>query len=42
MFLKLNKSMLLKNTTDVVESSIWNTLIPSSLELLDDIDEIRW
>ena len=39
MFLKLNMSLIPNNPTNVVESPIWNTLIPSCLELLDDIDD---
>jgi hypothetical protein len=39
MFLKLNMSLIPYNPTDVAESPIWNTLIPSHLELLDDIDD---
>ena len=38
MFLKLNISLIPNNTTFVTESSIWNTLIPSHLELPYDID----
>ena len=41
MFLKLNKSLIPRNTTYVVESSIWNTLIPYLLELLDDMDDFN-
>ena len=39
MFLKLNMSLILDNPADVAESPIWNTLIPSHLELPDDIDD---
>ena len=39
MFLKPNMSLILENLADVVESLIWNTLIPNRLELLDDINE---
>ena len=39
MFLKLNTSMILNNLTDVVESPIWSTLIPSLPQLPDDIDD---
>ena len=39
MFLKLSMSLIPNNPTYVVESSIWNALIPSCLELPDDIDE---
>ena len=39
MFLKLNMSMIPNNTTDVTDSSIWNALIPSHPDLLDDIDD---
>ena len=39
MFLKLNMSLIPSNPTDVAESPIWNTLIPSRPELLDDIDD---
>ena len=39
MFLKLNMSLIPKNLVDVAEFPIWNTLIPSCLELLDDIDD---
>ena len=38
MFLKVNISLIPNNPTNVVESSIRNTLIPSRLELPDDID----
>ena len=38
MFLKLNMSLIPKNPTDLVESLIWNTLIPSRPKLPDDID----
>ena len=38
MFLKLKRSLIPNNTTIVVEFSIWNTLIPSHVELLDNID----
>jgi hypothetical protein len=36
-FLKLNMNLIPSNPTNVVESLIWNTLIPSRLELPDDI-----
>jgi hypothetical protein len=39
MFLKLSMSLIPINLVDVVESLIWNTLIPFSLELVDDIDD---
>ena len=39
MFLKLNMSLIPHNLTNVVESPVWNTLIPSRHELLDDIDD---
>jgi hypothetical protein len=39
MFLKLNMSMIPNNPTYVVESPIWNTLIPSRPELPNDIDD---
>ena len=39
MFLKLNMSSILNNLADVAESPMWNTLIPSRLELLDNIDD---
>ena len=39
MFLKLNMSLILNNPTNVVESLIWSTLIPSCLDLPDDIDD---
>ena len=32
-------SMILNNPTDVADSPFWNTLIPSCLELPDDIDD---
>jgi hypothetical protein len=38
MFLKLSMSLIPINLVDVVESLIWTTLIPFSLELVDDID----
>jgi hypothetical protein len=41
MFLKLKRSMVPNNTTIVVESSIWTTLIPSHLESLDYIDNFN-
>ena len=44
-FSKLNMSMFLNNSAYVVESPIWNTLIPSRLELLDgigDSDSNNW
>ena len=40
MFLKLNMSIIPNNLADVVESLIWNTLIPSCLALPDDIDDL--
>ena len=39
MFLKLNMSMFPNIIADVTEWSIWNTLITSRHELLDDIDD---
>ena len=39
MFLKLNMNLIPNNLTKVMESTIWNTLIPSRLELPDDIDD---
>ena len=39
MFSKLNKSPIPNNTTNVANSSIWSTLIPSCPELPDDIDD---
>ena len=39
MFLKLNMSPILNNPANVAESPIWNTLIPSHLELPNDIDD---
>jgi hypothetical protein len=39
MFLKVNMSLIPNNPIDVTKSSIWNTLIPSRLELLDDIGD---
>ena len=39
MFLKLSISLIPNNPTHVEESLIWNTLIPSRHELLDDIDD---
>ena len=39
MFLKLYMSLIPNNPMDVTESPILNTLIPSRLELLDDIDD---
>ena len=39
MFLKLNMSQIPNNLVDVVESPVWNTLIPSRPELPDDIDD---
>ena len=38
MFLKLNMSLILNNTKNVGEHSIWNTLIPYRLELPNDIN----
>jgi hypothetical protein len=32
-------SLIFNNIADVTESLIWNTLIPSHLELPDDIDD---
>ena len=37
-FLKANRSMNPNNTSNVAESLIWNTLIPSRLELPNAID----
>ena len=39
MFFKLNISLIPNNPTNVAESPIWNTLIPSHHELLDDIND---
>jgi hypothetical protein len=39
MFLKLNMSLIPNNPVDVTESPIWNTLISSHPEMLDDIDD---
>jgi hypothetical protein len=39
MFLKVNMSLIPNNPTYVTKSSIWNTLIPCRLELLDDIGD---
>jgi hypothetical protein len=39
MYLELNMSLIPHNLACVVESPIWNTLIPSCLELPDDIDD---
>ena len=39
MFLKLNMSPIPNNLAYVAESPIWNTLIPSRFELLDDVDD---
>jgi hypothetical protein len=39
MFLKSSMSLIPINLVDVVESLIWNTLIPFSLELVDNIDD---
>ena len=39
MLLKPNMSMNPNNTTDVADSSIWNTLSPSRLEMPNDIDD---
>ena len=39
MFLKQNMSLISNNPANVTESTIWNTLIPSCLELLNDIDD---
>ena len=36
---ELNMISILNNPTDVTESPIWNTLIPSRLELPYDIDD---
>ena len=38
MFLKPNMSLIRNNPTDVTESMIWSTLVPSCLELLYGID----
>ena len=38
-FFKLNMSLIPNNPTNVAESPIWNTLIPSHHELLDDIND---
>ena len=38
-FWKLIRKLIPNNTSGVVESPIWNTLIPSHYELLDDIDD---
>ena len=37
-FLKLSMSLIPNNPANVAESLIWNTLIPSRLELLDAVD----
>ena len=37
MFVELNMNTIPNNTTNVIDSSLWNTLIPSHPELLDDI-----
>ena len=39
MFLKLNMSLILNNPTNVPESLIWNTLIPSCPKFPNDIDD---
>ena len=39
MFLRLNMSLIPNNPTYVVKSPIWSTLIPSRLELPNDIDD---
>ena len=39
MFLKLNMSLIPNNLAYVVESPIWNTLIPSHPKLPYDIDD---
>jgi hypothetical protein len=39
MFLKLIMSLIPDNPTHFTASPIWNTLIPSRLELLDDIND---
>ena len=39
MSLKLNMSLIHDYTTNVAEPLIWNTLIPSRLELPNDIDD---
>ena len=39
MFLKLNMSFISSNPTSVTKSPMWNTLIPSRPELLDDLDD---
>ena len=41
MFLKLNTSLIPNNLADVAESPVWNTLIPSRLELPEYIDDPR-
>lgn len=38
MLLNLNRSLIPNNITIVLESLIWNTLIPSRPKLTDDID----
>ena len=38
MLWKPNMSLISNNSIDVAESSIWNTLLPSHPELLDDTD----
>ena len=38
MFLKLNMSLIPNNLADVTESLIWNILIPSHVELPDNMD----
>ena len=40
MFLKLYMSLIPNNLIDFAKSLIWNTLIPSPLELPDDIDNL--
>ena len=39
MLLKLNMSLIPNNPADIVESPFWNTLIPSRLELPNDMDD---
>jgi hypothetical protein len=39
MFLKLDMSLIPSSSSNVTEPPIWNTLLPSRLELLDDIDD---
>ena len=38
-FLKRNMSLIPNNPIDIAEFPVWNTLIPSRHELLDDIDD---